>query len=275
MEKPVQDRQFLDPDDWRRAAAAVASGEIIELGRVFQTGMPHYPTHPDFEVSLFRRHGDRERGDGASSASCHWSFGGHTGTHMDAFCHVSQDGAMFDGAPVDNDRLARGEAPGDAAALPPVIRRGVLFDIAALHGMEGLPGDHVLTVEELERAEAASGVTVQPGDVALIRTGWGRHWGTDAYIAHETPGPGLEAGTWLADRGVSLVGSDTAVFEKGPVTEAAPVHRLMLIERGINIMENLDLEGLGDAAAGEFLFLALPLRVRGATASPLRPVAVI
>jgi kynurenine formamidase len=74
---------------------------------------------------------------------------------------------------------------------------------------------------------------------------------------------------------VAAVGSDTAVFEKGPVTEAAPVHRLMLIERRIPIIENLDLEALAAAAGDPFLFLALPLRVRGATASPLRPVALL
>ncbi|MCI5074189.1 cyclase family protein [Oricola sp.] len=264
----------LDLEEWRRASAAVAKGRIIELGRVFQTQMPHYPTHPDFEVALFRKHGDRVRGDGASSASCHWSFGGHTGTHIDALCHVSHCGAMFDGTPVDNERLERGEADGDAAQLAPYIRRGVLFDIAALNGVATLDGDHVVTADEMERAAHLHDLDVKPGDVALIRTGWARHWETGAYIAEETPGPGLNAGTWLADRCVGLVGSDTAVFEKGPVTEAAPVHRLMLMERRIHIMENLDLEGLAEAQVHSFLFLALPLRTRGATASPLRPVAV-
>jgi len=252
----------------------VQQGRIIELGQVFRTGMPHYPTHPDFEVSLFRRHGERVRADGASSASCHWSFGGHTGTHVDALCHVSQDGLMFDGAPVDNGGLERGQSAGDAAALPPFLRRGILFDIAGLDGMACLPGNRLITPDDLERAAQMSGVQVERGDVALIRTGWSRHWGSDAYIAHETPGPGFAGGQWLADRGVCLVGSDTAVFEKGPVTDAAPVHRLLLIERRIPIMENLDLEALAAAKVHAFLFTALPLRVRGATASPLRPVAI-
>jgi kynurenine formamidase len=261
-------------DDWHRAVAAVKTGRITELGRVFHTGMPHYPTHPDFDVSLFRKHGDRVRSDGASSASCHLSFGGHTGTHIDALCHVSQCGAMFDGAPADNEKIERGEASGDAATLAPQIRRGVLLDVASLHGVETLPGDHVVTADELEAAARVRGADVAAGDVALIRTGWGRLWGEDGYIGHETPGPGLEGGTWLADRGVGLVGSDTAVFEKGPVTEAAPVHRLLLMERRIHIMENLDLEELAARRTQAFLFLALPLRVRGGTASPLRPIAL-
>lgn len=262
-------------DLWQRGIAAVRQGRLIELGRVFHAGMPQYPTHPDFEIGLHRRHGERVRGDGASSASCHWSFGGHTGTHVDAFCHVSQDGRMADGSPVDNDRIARGESPDDASALPPYLRRGILFDIARLDGVACLPPDRVIGADDLIRAQAAGGVRLMAGDVALIRTGWACHWGSPDYIAHETPGPGIEAGTWLADQGAALVGSDTAVFEKGPVTEAAPVHRLMLLERRIPILENLDLDALAEAGPAEFFFAALPLRARGATASPLRPVAMI
>lgn len=263
------------PDAWHRGAAAVQTARLIELGRVFHAGMPHYPTHPDFEIGLHRGHGDRVRGDGASSASCHWSFGGHTGTHIDALCHVSQDGMLSGGVPADNDRIVRGECADDASGLPAFLQRGVLFDMARLDGVECLAPDRTLTARDMERAEAAAGFTLMAGDVALIRTGWARHWGTDTYIAHETPGPGLEAGLWLADRDVALVGSDTAVFEKGPVTEAAPVHRLMLIERRIPIMENLDLDALAATGVATFLFAALPLRARGATASPLRPVAMV
>jgi kynurenine formamidase len=274
MEAGVSDITDLGRDAWARARAAAADGRVIELGRVFHTGMPHYPTHPDFEVSLFRRHGERVRGDGASSASCLWTFGGHTGTHVDALCHVSQDGRMFDGAAVDNARLARGEAAGDAAALAPCIARGLLLDIAAFAGLDTLPPDYVIGRQVLQGAAARQGIRPAPGDVVLIRTGWGRYWGEPRYIGHDTPGPDLDGATWLADAGVAQVGSDTAVFEKGPLTEAAPVHRLLLIERQIPIMENLDLEPLAASGRQSFLFLSLPLRVRGATASPLRPVAV-
>lgn len=264
----------IDLQNWRRASSLVRRGRVIELGRVFHSNMPHYPTHPDFEVSLFRKHGERVRGDGASSASCHWSFGGHTGTHVDALCHVSQDGCMFDGAPVDNDLIERGEAPGDAAALAPHIARGVLMDVAAFNGVQTLPGDHAITAAELQATAQDQGITIGPGDIVLIRTGWGAYWGQEAYIGHETPGPNLDGATWLADQGAALMGSDTAVFEKGPVTDAAPVHHLLLIQRRIHIMENLALDELSEAGVHEFLFLSLPLRVNGATASPLRPVAL-
>ncbi|WP_158970763.1 cyclase family protein [Chachezhania sediminis] len=259
---------------WQRAAGTVETGRLFELGREFHDGMPHYPTHPDFEVSLFRKHGDRVRGDGASSASCHLSFGGHTGTHIDALCHVSQDGRMHDGSPADNQRIQAGTAVGDAADLGVYVRRGVLFDIAALDRVDRLSGDRVIGPEDLAQAAERQGFRVEHGDVVLIRTGWGQLWGAPGYIDHATPGPNYEAAKWLLDRGAGLVGSDTAVFEKGPVTDAAPVHRLLLFEQKVNIMENLDLEPIAAAGVSTFLFLALPLRVRGGTASPLRPVAI-
>lgn len=266
--------QDFDLETWARAKGAVSRGKLFELGHVFYDGMPHYPTHPDFEVSLFRKHGERVRGDGASSASCHLSFGGHTGTHIDALCHVSQDGCMCDGSAADNKRLSAGNDPLDAAALAPIVRRGVLFDFAALDGVARLGGDRILSGADFEAASAAQGVRFEAGDVALIRTGWAQHWESAAYIAHETPGPNLDGGRWLADRGAALVGSDTAVFEKGPVTEAAPVHHLMLFERNIHILENLNLEALAATGIYSFLFIAMPLRIRGGTASPLRPVAI-
>lgn len=268
-------RSDFSLESWQAAAAAVTRGRIVELGRVFHTGMPHYPTHPDFKVSLFRRHGDRVRGDGASSASCLWSFGGHTGTHIDALCHVSHRGLMYNGAPVDNMALERGDGPGDAADLPACIRRGVLFDIAALDGVNVLPGERVIGARDFDMACERFGIAIRQGDVALIRTGWAQHWSTDRYIDHDTPGPNLEGAQWLAEKGVSLVGSDTAIFEKGPIAEAAPVHTFLLMEQRIHIMENLDLEALAATGITTFFFLALPLRVKGGTASPLRPIAIL
>jgi kynurenine formamidase len=244
-------RSDFSLESWQAAAAAVTRGRIVELGRVFHTGMPHYPTHPDFKVSLFRRHGDRVRGDGASSASCLWSFGGHTGTHIDALCHVSHRGLMYNGVPVDNLALERGD------------------------GVNVLPGERVIGARDFDMACERFGIAIRQGDVALIRTGWAQHWSTDRYIDHDTPGPNLEGAQWLAEKGVSLVGSDTAIFEKGPIAEAAPVHTFLLMEQRIHIMENLDLEALAATGITTFFFLALPLRVKGGTASPLRPIAIL
>jgi kynurenine formamidase len=79
---------------------------------------------------------------------------------------------------------------------------------------------------------------------------------------------------------VAAVGSDTETFEVQPAPDRGdppnpqPVHTLLLIEEGIYIMESLDLEVLAAASVSEFLFVALPLAIRGATGSMIDPVAV-
>jgi kynurenine formamidase len=109
-----------------------------------------------------------------------------------------------------------------------------------------------------------------------------RHWPDEELMAeHRGPGPDESAARLLADRGVIAVGSDTETFEVQPApnpgepSNPQPVHTLLLIERGIYIMESLDLEGLARSGSREFLFVALPLAIRGATGSMIDAVAVI
>ena len=154
--------------------------------------------------------------------------------------------------------------------VPPLLRRGVLLDCAR-DGV--LPADRELTPSDLE---SAARTDIRPGDVVLIRTGWAQSF-EDAgkFIARvHGPGPGLAAARWLSDRGIFAAGSDTVAFEKVP-DPAMPVHVHLLVEKGIHIVECLNLEELAAAGVHEFVFIALPLKIRGGTASPVRPVAVV
>jgi len=109
---------------------------------------------------------------------------------------------------------------------------------------------------------------------ALIRTGWIRRW-PDAERYHANPAPGLvlDAAEWLGEHGARCAGSDTYAFEKVPAHGLA-VHVALLVERGIPILEMLDLEALARDSAYTFLFVALPLKLVGASGSPIRPVAI-
>jgi parallel beta-helix repeat protein len=87
-----------------------------------------------------------------------------------------------------------------------------------------------------------------------------------------TPGPGIEGARWLSSRQVFAVGSDTVVFEKTP-NPAMPVHAHLLVESGIHIIEVVNLEELARESVHEFVFVAAPMNIRGATGAPLRPLA--
>jgi kynurenine formamidase len=164
--------------------------------------------------------------------------------------------------------------------VPPLITRGVLLDVAGAAGAEVLEPGYGVTAADLQRAADRAGVLPGPGDVALVRTGWARHFDDAArYLGQDTGVPGVteEGATWLADKGIVATGTDTTAYEQIPAGAGhrlLPVHRLLLVERGIFIMEHLNLE---HAAAGltEFLFVVAPLRIVGGTGSPIRPFAVL
>ncbi|MEU8900337.1 cyclase family protein [Nocardia sp. NPDC048505] len=261
---------------------AVRGGvRLIELGQPFFTGMPCSPNHPGFRMTLARRHGDMVRPDGGSAANEVIVTGGHVGTHIDALSHVSQDGLLHGG--LDAQQAQRGGrfTVHGAEHLPGFLCRGLLLDIAGLHGAETLPGGYEITADDLERAAELAGVHPEPGDVVLIRTGWARLFDdAPAYLggASGVPGAGVEAARWLARHGVAATGADTTAYEclaPGAGHSVLPVHRVLLVDAGIFILEHLALEEIAAAGVREFVFVLAPLRIVGGTGSPVRPLAAV
>ena len=262
--------------------AAVRGGvRLLELGQPFFTGMPCSPNHPGFRMTLARRHGDMVRPDGGSAANEVIVTGGHVGTHIDALSHVSQDGLLHGGVDAaEAQRGGRFSAHG-AENLPGFLRRGLLLDVAARHGRATLPAGYEITATDLERAAEQAGLVPEPGDVVLIRTGWARLFeDAQSYLGGQSgvPGVGVAAARWLAERGVAATGADTTAYEHiapGAGHSVLPVHRVLLVESGIFILEHLTLEALAAEAITEFVFVLAPLRIVGGTGSPVRPLAAV
>jgi kynurenine formamidase len=261
---------------------AIARGvRVFDLAQPLHAGIPSSPNHPGFRMALIRRHGDMVREDGGSAANELIVTGGHVGTHIDALAHVSHNGLLHGGVPAADAQLGGHFTHGGVEELAPLVAPGVLFDVAASKGADVLPGGYEISVGDLQAAAAGSGVEVRRGDIALIRTGWARRFADPAgFLGHESgvPGPNEEAARWLADQGIFATGSDTTAYEHIPAGAGhrlLPVHRLLLVERGVFIMEMLNLEDLSAAGVARFLFVAAPLKILGATGSPLRPIAVV
>ncbi len=165
--------------------------------------------------------------------------------------------------------------------IPLMFCRGVLLDIAGLHGVPVLKAGQPITADDLDRACARQQVEVRPGDAVLIRSGWPVHWrNAETFVghAHGVPGPDESGAAWLAERRIRLTGAETIAYECiSPERGHAllPVHRMLLVERGIHIVEVLDLTALAGAGVSEFLFVLTPIKVVGATGVPVRPVAVV
>jgi len=273
----------------------VRRGKMYSLARPRFHGMPLFAGHPPFSVLSYRTpHGIRVAGDepwgpgndaGLGYMSEMVLSSTHSGAHVDALAHmtVRRDGDDHWHGGCASEHLGDfGPQQGDAAALPPFWTRGVLFDVPGYRGVEFLGRGEAITHHELRAVGEHQGVALRPGDVALVRTGFMRHWPDPARLdEHRGPGPDVSAARWLAEQGVVATGSDTETYEVQPAPDPGtpanpqPVHTLLLIERGVHILESLDLEALAADRVHEFLFVALPLKITGATGSMVDPIAVV
>ena len=257
--------------------AAIGQCRTIDLAQPYFTGIPHYPLHAPYLYSLSKKHGEHVNPGGSSSAAEAIALSTHVGTHIDALCHYSSNGKLHGGVdPAEFQNYADGIGRYSVDTIQPIFRRGVLLDIARLQSVDVLPVDFVITRQHLNDALAAASTNIEPGDVVLLRTGWSRYWDDPGRFISQvhSPGPGLEGAQWLSERRVFAAGSETAPFEFVPSPEM-PVHVHLLVEKGIHIIECLNLEELSKSGAAEFLFVAAPLKIRGGTASPIRPVALL
>ena len=288
---PVRD---LPASQVVRAASLVREGRLVSLAAVRFPGMPLFPGHPPFQVLNYRTpRGIRVTGAqpwgpvndaGLGYMAEYVMATSHSGAHMDALAHmtVGDDMHWYGGGAADQHLTDFGPVHGDAAKLPPFFTRGVLIDVPTYRGVACLPKGSPVDATEMDAICAAQGVTVGQWDVVVIRTGYMGLWpDAERMAAHKTPGPDLSAARWLLERGVIATGTDTETYEvqpapdPGPEGNPQPVHTALLIENGIYIMESLDLEELARERIYEFLFVALPVKIRGATASMVDPIAVI
>jgi kynurenine formamidase len=254
----------------------IGKGKIYDLGMPFHAGMPHHPEHPPFAFSLTKKHGDAMYADKVSSANCLFTTGGHTGTHLDSLGHISWRGKFFGNVSADKVQSYSGGLKKVGIDItPPVIRRGVLLDVARVLGKGVLPPAFPIGPKELAKTVAQEKVTLKSGDVVLIRTGWIRYWNDPKRFYSEdkgAPGVNLEGAKWLAQKKMAFTGADNMVYERAPMQLEA--HAFLISRRGIQIMEGLNLEEVAKDKIYEFLFMALPLRIIGGTGSPIRPIAI-
>ena len=259
---------------------ALAHGaRVFDLGRELFHGMPQSLNHPPFRMALQRRHGDHIRPDGGSAANEMIVTGGHVGTHIDALSHVSHEGVLHGG--VDADAVQKGGRFSELGieTVAPIVCRGVLLDVPKALGLEACEPGYEVTSDDLDAA--LNGVSLGAGEVALVRTGWGKLWSDrEAYIGKESgvPGPGEEGAKWLASFGLLAAGADSIAFEHlppGAGHAVLPAHRVLLVDHGIHIIETMALEELAASGVKEFLFVLSPLKLVGATGSPARPLAIV
>lgn len=274
------------PDKAKQAADLITEGRVIPLARTYEAGMP-----------LF---GDRAfalRGTGGLAGGPVGDNGvvwnddflateiGQVGTQFDGLGHIgvhdAEEGAVFYGGRKSGDvHGSYGLKALGMEHVKPFFTRGVLVDLEGYKdGM--LDAGYEVTVADIEGALEQQGIdpaSISEGDVVLLHTGWGSLWMEDNERFNSgEPGLGIEAGEWLAEKGVAIVGADTWAVEVVPnpdSNQAFPVHQLFLARNGIFIHENVATERLKEAGVFEFAYAFSPMPLKGGTGVPGNAMAI-
>jgi kynurenine formamidase len=261
----------------------LSAARVFDLEQPRFAGMPVHPAHkPGYFYALHRRHRDSYRPEQhgpRSGSSGILTMMEHSGTHIDALCHQASDLTCHGGVKVETIERADGYQQLGAETMAPIIGRGVLLDIAGWKTVERLPPHYAISADDLIGCARDSNVSVQPRDVLLVRTGSASCWNDeDLYLS--AAGVSKSANLWVADRGVIAVGADNMAWDNiqeiDPETKMSLFgHVHLLVTHGIHIIENLNLDALAASGHREFAFVGVPLKFRGATGSPIRPLALV
>lgn len=268
--------------------ARVDGTRSYDLSVDYYVGMPSFQAAGDPSYQIFMSHTpegtavDNLNGVG-EPVNRHVCYSGdvimmytHTGTHIDSLNHFGIDGKIYNNFSASEHLGSRHWLKGGVEVIPPVITRGVLLDVAKAKGVDCLPDSYAISVSDCKEALAAAGLSLEPGDVALIRTGRMGYWPQTKTLG-DPPGLSLEAARWLTSQDIAIVGADQECVEVGPSQHEdnwLPGHCHFLAESGVPMIELINLEELSRDDVNEFCLIAAPIRLRGASGAPLRPIAL-
>ena len=202
----------------------------------------------------------------------------HCGTHVDTLNHLGHHGMFWNGWTADKVLGSRIWTKGGLDKYPPIIARGVLLDVAGMHGVDELDAAYGITPQDLQDTVAKQGVELRKKDVVLVRTGRMRAWPDfDGYL-QRPPGITLPSAKWLCEEaGAMCIAGDSIGLEVMPWDEPdafLPVHAYMFATAGAQIIEVVDMEEIAAEKQYEFAFLGFPMKLRGATGAPMPSYAV-
>lgn len=288
------------------AMRSVQQGKVYDLGIVYDRNSYKWPGHSPGEIISFRTpEGVKRQKDSPALVtqnpsktawhSCALFMNDNVATQIDGLGHATEgeDDHWYNGFKENDWGGNWGLRKCDGTTIPPIIARGVMIDVAGHKGVEALPANYAITIEDLKGALQKQGTTLKPGDVVLIRTGTLRYWGETGNDAegkikqHDSAGLNLESAKWLVEEnGVMMIGSDTSGLEYVPRDEDnsayrakyksfMPVHNYLLIQQGVHIGEFHNLEELARLKAFQFCYVCTTAKVKGtASGFALRPLAI-
>ncbi len=268
----------------------VKTGKVYELGQVYEKGMPLYGSR-SYEM---RSPGSPTGGPlGDNNVIYNDEFLcteiGQVGTQFDGPGHIGTRLQFTDGSVRDvyyNGFTGKemyspyGLLQLGVEHIKPIITKGILVDIAGARGVEVLPNNYEVTVADVKNALKRQGLSeddIQDGDAIFFRLGWSKWWSEPEKYNSNQPGIGAEVANWVVSKNASMTGFDQSGAEPGvPSTPEIAIiaHQILVNQNGIFNLENLHFDELVRDEVYQFLFIFTPVRFKGATGSPGRPIAI-
>jgi kynurenine formamidase len=267
------------------ALKTVRTGETVSFSRDISPRHSKENPSPLIHHMIVSGEGAPDDGLGIAADWLGLAFHGYSVTHLDSLSHQFWNKQSYNGRPASDVSTVAGAATGSVeVAQNGIVTRGVLLDLATARGMDWLEPGQALTPHDLERAERGQGVTVDRGDLLVIRTGRDARRAVKGPIHPEHDGAaGLHFSClpYLHERQISVLGSDSVndVVPSGVKGFEMPVHTVALVAMGLWLLDNAHLDELGrrcrERGSWEFLAVLAPLLLKRSTGSPVNPLAVL
>ena len=275
--RPTRALQRIGPEQVLAAIGLVKTGRVYDLGLDLNSSVPQ-GVPGAFDPFSFRwTHLPEDGREGQFQFSAE-SVGGtpHIGTHIDGLMHVSSGTTMFGGGELADVCGENGFTRDGIDTVVPIVTRAAR-PRPGRTGRRPVAGPVRGNVRDIQDAILGQHSRLKTGDAVLVRTGKVRQYGVDNDAYQEAqPGVGPDAAIWLYEQGMAVLGTDTTGTEPLPFPDPGrTTHQAMLVERGVHLIENLNLEELGRDKVREAMFVCLPLRLTGASGSWVRPIAVV
>jgi kynurenine formamidase len=260
-----------------QAAKLIKTGEVFELGAVLSPDTRESFINEGRQFNIYTKVSPPIPNARQVQEELVVTELGQIGTQIDAFSHQMWGDGFYNCFKLGEIGTRNGFKKLGVEHIGALFTRGVLIDVAGLKGVDMLPTSYMITPTDLQQALAKSGQKLMPGDTVVIRTGWSKLMGKDNQrYGRENAGLGIAAAQWLVTQNPLMVAADNCCVEVRPSEpgHSLPVHAMMIIQHGIYLLENLELEKLAAAGATEFAFIVQPLKIKGGTGSSVAPIAV-
>jgi len=265
---------LISPDMIKEAAGLVKTGKTYSLSVPLEThGAQWPPRHKMWRTTEYTKNkiGRNSSGDALVMHS-------HSGTHIDALCHIWYDDKLYNGFEAAEHMTSHGVNRNSIDNVPFIVGRGILLDVAGWKGVDHLELAEPISAADLDACAKAQQVEIQSGDILLIRTGWINVMEKDRTL-FETGEPGIDVSTlpWLKEHDIASVAVDNLAVEVLDSIPPAdlPIHRIGIRDLGLYLLELLDLNELAADRAYESFVVIAPLQITGGAGSPVNPIAIV